>query len=46
MLRWARRAGWPGVAKELEQRPLVLEQESLDALLPSARVLAVMAPGG
>ena len=34
MLRWAERCGWSELAVQLRQRPIQLEQESLDPALP------------
>ena len=36
MLRGAERSGWSAVADQLRQRPIRLEQESLEPLLPGA----------
>jgi hypothetical protein len=36
MQHWATRAGWPQVAEALARRPLRLEQETLDPVLPQA----------
>ncbi|MEO7068625.1 MAG: Wadjet anti-phage system protein JetD domain-containing protein [Rhodanobacter sp.] len=35
MVRWAERSGWAELAVPLRQQPMLLEQESLDPLLPS-----------
>lgn len=36
MQRWAGRAGWPQVEAALAQQPILLEQESLDPVMPAA----------
>lgn len=35
MCKWAVRAGWDKVAADLERHPILLEQESIDVLLPT-----------
>jgi len=35
MCRWATKAGWGEVAADLDQHPILLEQESLDVALPA-----------
>jgi hypothetical protein len=34
MVRWAERSGWDDISQALQRQPILLEQESLDPLLP------------
>jgi len=36
MRRWAERTGWQDIAEALQRQPITVEQESIDATLPSA----------